>query len=59
MEVSGWLQATAALHCEKEPPLLTHWIGGWLGSSAGLDVLEEYNLYLLLGFESRIEQPVA
>jgi hypothetical protein len=38
MEVSGQLHAPAALLPRKEPPA-THWIGGWVGPRAVLDVV--------------------
>jgi len=40
MEVSGQLHAPAALPPEKEPPG-THWIGGWVGSRAGLGAVKK------------------
>jgi len=40
MDVSGQLHATAALPPGKEPPG-THWIGGWVGSGAGLDMVSK------------------
>jgi len=38
MEVSGQLHTLADLPLGKEPPD-THWIGGWVGPRAGLDVM--------------------
>jgi hypothetical protein len=40
MEVSGQVHAPAALPPGKEPPD-THWIGGWVGPSVGLDDMEK------------------
>jgi hypothetical protein len=40
MEVSGQLHAPAALPPEKDPPG-THWIGGWVGPRAGLDMVSK------------------
>jgi hypothetical protein len=40
MEVSGHLQASAALPPEEEPPG-THWIGCWVGPRAGLDAVKK------------------
>jgi hypothetical protein len=40
MEVSGQLHAPATLLPGKEPPG-THWIGGWVGPRAGLDMVEK------------------
>jgi hypothetical protein len=37
MEVSGHLHAPATLPPRKEPP---DWIGGWMGTRAGLDAVE-------------------
>jgi len=36
MELSGQLHDLAALPSRKEPPF-THWIGGWVGHTSGLD----------------------
>jgi hypothetical protein len=38
MEVSGQLDAPARFTLREGVPL-THWIGGWVGLSAGLDVV--------------------
>jgi hypothetical protein len=38
MEASGQFHVPAALPPEKEP-LVTHWIGGWVGPRAGLDAV--------------------
>jgi hypothetical protein len=38
MEMSGQLHALAALPPGKYPPS-TRWIGGWVGSRAGLDAV--------------------
>jgi hypothetical protein len=38
MEVSVQLHAPAALPAGKEP-LVTHWIGGWVGPRAVLDAM--------------------
>ena len=42
MEVSGQLHAPAALPPGKN--LITHWIGSWVGPSAGMDVKEKEEL---------------
>jgi len=39
MEVSGQLQATAALILGKEPLVPTHGIGGWVGPKVGLEAV--------------------
>jgi hypothetical protein len=45
MEVGGKLHAQAALSPEKDPPPpRTHWIEGWSGPEAGLDVVERRNI---------------
>jgi hypothetical protein len=46
MEASGQFYATAALPPEKET-LSTHYIGGCLGSRAGLDSLEKREIFCL------------
>jgi hypothetical protein len=46
MEVTGQLHALAALPTGKEPPG-THWIGGWVGPRAVLDV-KSYDVFILL-----------
>jgi hypothetical protein len=56
MEVSGQLHAQAALPTGKEP--VSHWIGGWVGCRAVLDVVMKSSKPLL-GLESPIIQPVA
>jgi hypothetical protein len=38
MEVSGQLHSPATLPPGKEP-LGTHWVGGWMGPSAGLEMV--------------------
>jgi hypothetical protein len=38
MEVSGQLHTLAAFTPGEEPPI-THWIGGWVGTRAILDVV--------------------
>jgi len=38
MEVSGQLHALAALPLGKEQ-LVSHWIGGWMGPRASLDMV--------------------
>jgi hypothetical protein len=38
------LHALAALPQGEPPPPRTHWIGGWVGPRAGLDVVEKRNL---------------
>jgi hypothetical protein len=40
MEVTGQLHALAALLLGKEPPSI-HWIGGWMGLRAGLDMVSK------------------
>jgi hypothetical protein len=39
MKVSGHLHAPAALLLGKQPPGM-HYMGGWVGPRAGLDVME-------------------
>jgi hypothetical protein len=41
MEVSGQLHAPAALHPGKKP---LHWIGSWVGLTAGLDMVTKRNV---------------
>jgi hypothetical protein len=48
--VSGQLQATAALPPGERAPG-THWIGGRVGPSAGLDDVEKRKFLILLGLE--------
>jgi hypothetical protein len=52
MEVSGQIQATAALHPGNEPPG-THWIGGWVDPRASLDDVEKRKFLTLPGLELR------
>jgi hypothetical protein len=40
MEVSGQLHVPAALPPGEKAPG-THWIGGWVGPSVGLDAVEK------------------
>jgi hypothetical protein len=40
MEVSGQLHAPAGL-LSRETTSGTHWIGGWVGPRAGLEVMEK------------------
>jgi hypothetical protein len=47
MEVSGQLNVSAAL------PVSTHWVGGWVGPIAGLDVVEKSKTLTLPGMETR------
>jgi hypothetical protein len=35
----------------------THQIGGWMGPTAGVDILEKRSLLLLMGFKPHIVQP--
>jgi hypothetical protein len=47
MEVRGQLHALAAL-----PPGInrgTHWVGGWLGSTTSLDVVEKTDFFAVPG----------
>jgi len=50
MEVSGQPHALAALFLGKEFPS-THWIGGWVGPRAGLDVVAKKKSLPMLGIE--------
>jgi hypothetical protein len=52
MEVSGQLHAMAALPPGERAPG-THWIGGWVDSSAGLDDMEKRKFLTLPGLELR------
>jgi hypothetical protein len=50
MEVSGQLHAPAALPSEERAPGI-HWIGGWMGSKAGLGDVEKWKFFMLPGLE--------
>jgi hypothetical protein len=39
MEVTSQIHTLAALPPDEEPAPSTHWIGGWVGPSAALDVV--------------------
>jgi hypothetical protein len=52
LEVSGQLQAPAALPPGKEPPVPIGYEVGWT-RSAGLDVMEKRKFLILLGLELR------
>jgi hypothetical protein len=56
MEESGQLHVPADLPSEKEPPC-THWIGGWVGSSVGLEAVEKRKILPLLGIKSGSSTP--
>jgi hypothetical protein len=56
MEVSGQLQATAALLPRKRAPN-THWRGGWVGPRAGLDAVDKRKNLALPGIESEPSSP--
>jgi len=43
LEVSGQFHALATLPPEKSPS--NHWLGGWVGSRAGLDVLGRRKIF--------------
>jgi hypothetical protein len=45
MQVSGQLHALAALHLEET--LGTHWIGGWMDPSVGLDTVAKRKIHSL------------
>jgi hypothetical protein len=47
MEVSGQLHTVGTVYPGKKPPV-THWIGGWVGPRASLDIVEK-NLLPLHG----------
>jgi hypothetical protein len=49
LEVSGQLHAPAALPPGKSPG--THFIGGWVDPTAGLDDMEKWKLFTLPGLE--------
>jgi hypothetical protein len=54
MEVKGHLQAQATLHFTREEGASgTHWIGGWVGSRAGLEAKEKIKVLPLQGIEPR------
>jgi hypothetical protein len=40
VEVSGQLQALAAITPPEEKATVTQWIGGWVGPRVGLDAVE-------------------
>lgn len=44
MEISGQLHVPAALAPRKEPG--THWTGGWLDTTVGLDVLGKGQIFV-------------
>jgi hypothetical protein len=58
MEMSCKFHAPPTSPPEKEPPVPTHWIGGWMGPRTGLDevakikkslpLTENFRLYLVL-----------
>jgi hypothetical protein len=48
--MSGQLHTQAALSPREIAPD-THWLEGWVGPRAGLDVLEKRTILMLLGFE--------
>jgi hypothetical protein len=58
--VSGQLHAPAALPNGERAPE-THWIGGWVDPSAGLDDMEKWKFFTLPGLELQpsVVQPVA
>jgi hypothetical protein len=60
MEVSGQFHAPAALPTGETAPG-THWLGGWVGPIADLDVMEKRKILPLPGIEPRLSslQPVA
>jgi len=39
--MSGQLHASAALPPGKDPSSITHWIGGWMETRAGLDTVSK------------------
>jgi hypothetical protein len=57
MEVSGQVHATAALPPGKDP----HWIGGWVGPRAVLDVVKRKipSPHQELNLRTPIIQPIA
>jgi hypothetical protein len=52
MEVCGLLRASAAL------PHGTDWIGGWVGPTAGLDMVEKRKIPATGGNRNPVVQPV-
>jgi hypothetical protein len=56
MKVSGQLHAPAALRPE-EIVLGTHWIGGWVGPTAGLDTVEKRMSCTFPGIKTRPSSP--
>jgi hypothetical protein len=63
LEVNVQLHAPVALLPGKEPPV-SHWIGGWVGSKAGLDDVERRKFFILPRLGTAISrlsspQPVA
>jgi hypothetical protein len=50
MEASGQLRSLAALTVE-EGASGTHWIGGWLGPTAGLEAVDKIETLPLPGFK--------
>jgi hypothetical protein len=60
MEVSGQLPSAPDCFIPRKRPPGTHWIGGWVGSTAGLDAVVKRKIPSpFLGFEPPIIQPVA
>jgi hypothetical protein len=55
LEVSGQRHAPAAL--PRKEGLSTHWIGGWVGLIAGLDVVEERKSFALVRNPTPIVRP--
>jgi hypothetical protein len=52
MQMNGQLYTPAALPLGKEPAGI-HWIGGWVGPTAGLDTVEKREILPLPGIELR------
>jgi hypothetical protein len=54
-----WLVSRPGRFTSRERGPGTHWIGGWVGPTAGLDAGEEKNSQRLPGLEPPIIQPVS
>jgi hypothetical protein len=52
MKMSGQLHVAVAFPPREKVPG-THWIGGWVGLTAGLDAVEERKISFLPGIEPR------
>jgi len=52
-----WLGSHPCLFTPRERPPGTHWTGGWVGPTAGLDVVVRKRTHFLPGIEPRSFSP--